>query len=150
MAGTYTNLLYHIVFSTKNRQESITPELEEELYQYIGGIIRGIEGICLEINGMADHIHILVKLPPKIAISNALRDIKANSSKWLNETKANMPRFSWQDGYSAFTVSKSQVEAVRHYIRNQKQHHQQSDFKSELLSLFSKHEIDPDLRFVWD
>ena len=150
MAGTYTNLLYHLVFSTKNRQETITSANEEELYNYIGGIIRGIEGICLEINGMPDHVHILAKLPPKIAVSNALRDIKANSSKWVNETKAGLLKFGWQDGFSAFTVSKSQVDAVRQYIREQKQHHRASDFKAELLTLLSKHEIDYDDRYFWD
>ena len=113
MAGTDTNLLYHLVFSTKNRQGYITPTIEEKLYKYIGGIICGIDGICLEINGISDHVHILAKIPPKIAISNALRDIKANSSKWVNETKSGLRKFGWQDGYSAFTIGKSQVDVVR-------------------------------------
>jgi len=123
---------------------------QEELYKYMGGIIRGIEGTCLEINGMQDHVHILAKLPPKIALSDALRNIKSNSSKWVNEMKTGLQKFGWQDGYSAFTVSKSQVDAVRQYICDQKQHHQTSDFKTELLALLSKHEIDYDQRYIWD
>jgi len=138
------------VFSTKNRQGTITPTIEEELYKYMGGILCGIEGICLEINGMTDHVHILAKLPLKIAISSSLRDIKANSSKWVNETKSGLQNFGWQDGYFAFTVSKSQVDVVRQYIRNQKQHHRSSDFKAELLALLGKHEIDYDERYLWD
>jgi REP element-mobilizing transposase RayT len=149
MAGTYTNLLYHIVFSTKNRTPLITVSVEEELHSYIGGIIRGIEGICLEISGMPDHIHILAKLPPKIAISNALRDIKANSSKWMCESKTEPTKFGWQDGYSAFTVSKSQVDHVRKYIREQKLHLQRADFQSELRALLGRHEIDYDEAYIW-
>lgn len=150
MAGTYTKLFYHIVFSTKNRQPFITSAVEEELYKYIGGIIRGIGGVSLEINGTADHVHILAILPPKIALSDALRDVKANSSKWVHETKHDLRRFGWQDGFSAFTVSKSQVEPVRQYIADQKAHHKQGDFKTELLGLLDKHEVEFDERYLWD
>jgi REP element-mobilizing transposase RayT len=150
MAGTYTKLVYHIVFSTKNRHPFISEQVEKELHKYIGGIIRGIEGSCLEINGMPDHVHILAVLPPKIAVSDALRDIKANSSKWMHETKPDLWRFAWQDGYSAFTVSKSQVDAVRKYIIDQKIHHEESDFKTELLGLLDKHEVEFDARYIWD
>lgn len=150
MAGTCTNLLYHLVFSTKNRKNFITPNGEEELYRYMGGIIRGIDGICLEINGMPDHVHILTKLPPRIAVSDALRDIKANSSKWMNETKSGLLKFGWQDGYSAFSVSRSQVNVVREYIRQQRNHHHKTDFKAELRALLDKHEVDYDERYIWD
>jgi putative transposase len=150
MAGTYTKLIYHIVFSTKNRQAFINEQIEAELYKYIGGIIRGIGGVCLEINGAADHVHILAVLPPKIAVSDALRDIKANSSKWVHETKRDLQQFSWQDGFSAFTVSRSQVEPVLQYIIDQKVHHKQRDFKTELLGLLDKHEIEFDERYIWD
>lgn len=150
MAGTYTNLLYHLVFSTKNRKRTIAPTDEEDLHRYIGGIIHGIDGVSLEINGMPDHIHILAKLPPKIAVSDALRTIKANSSKWVNETKTAMLKFGWQDGYSAFTVSKSQVDSVRQYIRDQKSHHRRRNFQSELRALLEKNEIEYDERYIWD
>ena len=150
MPGTYTHLVYHVVFSTKNRYCFITSALEEELYNYIGGIIREHDGVCLEINGMSDHVHVLVKLPPKIALSDALRVIKANSSKWVNESSKGLRKFGWQDGYAAFTVSKSQVRAVRQYVRDQKAHHTRVDFKTEFVGLLNKHEVEYDDRYIWD
>ena len=150
MAGTYTKLYYHLVFSTKNRQPFIAAHMEEQLYKYVSGIIRGIGGTSIEINGMADHIHILTILPPKISVSDALRDIKANSSKWVHESWPELYQFGWQDGFSAFTVSKSQVDPVRQYIRDQKKHHSQSDYKTELIGLLDKHEIEYDERYIWD
>jgi REP element-mobilizing transposase RayT len=150
MAGTYTKLYYHIVFSTKNRQPLIAPALEDELHKYISGIVRGIDGSCIEINGMPNHLHLLTILPPKVAISNALRDIKANSSKWIHESRPELKAFGWQDGYAAFTVSKSQVDSVREYVRDQKHHHGQRDFKTELLGLLARHEVDYDERYIWE
>jgi REP element-mobilizing transposase RayT len=150
MAGTYMKLYYHIVFSTKNRQPFITSAIENELHKYVAGIIRGIDGHAIEVNGLADHVHILTILPPKIAVSDALRVIKANSSKWIHDTKPDLQRFGWQDGFSAFTVSKSQVEPVREYIRGQKEHHARQDYKAELVGLLVKHEVDYDERYIWD
>jgi putative transposase len=122
VSGTYSNLVYHIVFSTKNRYRLITLALEENLHKYIGGIIREIGGVCLEINGTSDHVHILTKLPPKVAMSDALRTIKANSSKWINESTQGLRKFGWQDGYAAFCVSKSQIRSVQQYVRAAKEH----------------------------
>lgn len=150
MAGTYTKLYYHIVFSTKHRRPLIAPQIEENLHAYMGGIVRGLGGVCLEINGMADHVHILAILPPKIAVSDALREIKANSSKWLHETWPDFKGFGWQDGYAAFTVSRSQVEPVAQYVRDQKHHHAQWDYKTELIGLLTKHDVEYDERYVWD
>ncbi len=99
---------------------------------------------------MPDHLHTLAILPPKIAISDALRDIKANSSKWVHETKPGLAKFGWQDGYAAFTVSRSQVDSAAQYIRDQKSHHTQRDFKAELIGLLEKHEVDYEPRYVWD
>ena len=149
MAGTYTNLLYHIVFSTKNRLPLITPQLKEDLYAYMGGIVRGEGGTLLEINGMPDHVHLLVKLKPTTAISDFLRVLKANSSKWANEKKR-LRKLGWQEGYAAFTVSESQSPRVRNYIRNQEEHHGKQDYKSELLSLLKKHRVEYDERYLWD
>src|SRR5438105_14977617 len=97
MAGTHTNLIYHIVFSTKGRRRLITEKIEDELHGYIGGIVRNLEGKLLEANGDADHIHLLVVLKPKVALSDVVRDIKANSSAWLNETTRSSYKFGWQD-----------------------------------------------------
>ena len=150
MAGTYTKLFYHIVFSTKHRAPFITAAIEDELQKYISGIVRGIGGSSVEINGMPDHVHLLAILPPKIAISDALREIKANSSKWMHESQPGLAKFGWQDGYAAFTVSKSQVDPVRQYIRDQKRHHGGQGFKLELLGLLAKHEVEFDERYIWD
>lgn len=150
MAGTYTKLYYHIIFSTKSRQPFIEPEIEDELYKYVSGIVRSLEGSCIEINGMPDHIHLLVIVPPKLAVSNILRDIEANSSRWIHETGRDLLSFAWQDGFAAFTVSKSQADLVRSYIREQKDHHRQRDYKAELLSLLARHEVEYDERYIWD
>lgn len=120
MSGTYTNLLYHIVFSTKNRFPFITSGLKDDLYAYIGGIIRGEDGILLEIGGMPDHVHLLVKFKPISSVSDMLRKIKANSSKWVNETHASARKFGWQDGFAAFTVSESQAPRVRDTFKDRK------------------------------
>ena len=150
MAGTYTKLYYHIVFSTKNRRPLVSDKIEDELYKYISGIIRNLDGSCIEINGAVDHVHILAIVPPKLSISDALRTIKANSSKWLRDTKPSCADFAWQDGFSAFTVSTSQVEPVRQYIRDQKLHHRQRDYKTEIIGLLDKHGIEFDERYLWD
>ena len=150
MAGTYTKLYYHLVFSTKHRAELITTAIEEELFKYLGGIVRSLGGVCVEVYGMSDHVHILAILPPKVALSDALREIKAGSSKWVNEAKDNRVRFAWQDGYAAFTVSRSQLDSAARYVRDQKLHHRQRDFKTELLGLLEKHGVEYDPRYVWD
>jgi len=150
MASTYTNLLYHIIFSTKERRPFINPKLCAELHPYIGGIIRDLKGEPIEIGGVEDHIHFLAKLPPTLALSDALREIKSNSSKWAGERPDLVRTFAWQSGYSAFTVSKSQAPTVRKYIRNQEQHHRRKSFKQELVSLLDKHEIEYDRRYLWD
>ena len=150
MAGTFTNLLYHIVFSTKHRQPLITPTLQEELYKYMGGIIRGEGGTLLEIGGMPDHIHLLTRFKADKSVSHMLQLIKANSSKWVNERPEQSSRFAWQTGYAAFSVSESQVGVVRDYVRRQEEHHRRRSFQEELLVLLRKHEIDYDERYLWD
>jgi putative transposase len=150
MPGTYTQLYYHIVFSTKNRRPQIAASIETELQKYISGILRNLECTCFEINGVPDHLHILATIPPKLSISDTLRTIKANSSKWLRETKPECHDFAWQDGYSAFTVSASQIDVVRNYIRDQKKHHQRRDFKEEQLELLEKHGVEYEERYLLD
>lgn len=150
MPSTYTSLLYHIVFSTKDRRPFLNPKLRAELFPYIDGIVSKFDGVTLEIGGVEDHVHMLLRLPADLAVSDALRLIKSNSSKWAGERRDLTRVFAWQTGYSAFTVSKSQVPSVRKYIRNQERHNQRLTFKQELLSLLIKHEIDYDRRFLWD
>ena len=150
MSSSLTNLLYHIVFSTKNRTEIITKTYQEELYKYIGGIIKEKKGILLAIGGMSDHIHIFMKSPASISISYMLKEIKGNSSKWVNNNRYINGKFNWQIGYSAFSVSQSQSEKLENYINNQEAHHKDKLFKDELIELLEKHEIEYDERYLWD
>ena len=119
MPGSYSNLVYHLVFSTKERRPSLSQELKPRLREYIRGIVREENGELLEFDGVADHVHILVRLHPARAVAETVRTIKANSSKWINEAFEMGPRFAWQEGYAAFTVSQSQVPRLLVYIRGQ-------------------------------
>lgn len=150
MAGTYTNLLYHLVFSTKGRYPLITRELQPDLYAYMGGIVRGEGGVLLEIGGIPDHVHMLVKFKPVSSISDMLRCIKANSSGWVNEEHEGLHKFGWQDGYAAFTVSESQVTPVRQYIQQQEMHHRGLSYQDEFRTLLQRHGIEFDERYLWD
>ena len=120
------------------------------MHAYIGGIIRNLDGYCLCVNGMEDHLHILGNLPTKISVADAVRDIKANASKWIHENWPNRKSFGWQTGYSAFTVSMSQLKTVEEYIRNQKEHHKRFSFEEELTKFLNSHNIAFDARFVFD
>lgn len=147
MSHTYTNLLTHFVFSTKDRVELINDEMKPELYAYLGGLTKELKGKPLAINGMSEHVHLLVSLPPTVSISDAMQFIKANSSKWASE-KFGKP-FAWQIGYGAFSVSRSQVDAVVKYIQNQEEHHKKFDFREEFLKLLKSHEVEFDEKYLW-
>jgi REP element-mobilizing transposase RayT len=148
MASTFTNLLFHIVFSTKNRLPAIHGSLREPLYEYMGGIIRSEGGILLEIGGVPDHVHLLARSKASIAISDFIGHIKAGSSKWHNGKNTKSDHFEWQAGYGAFSVSESQVSKVRKYIQTQEAHHAKVSFKDELISLLKKHGIEYDERYL--
>ncbi len=150
MASTFTNLIYHIVYSTKYRHALIGPDFREDLYRYVGGIIRENHGIQLQIGGMSDHVHILAKLSPTIAIADVLRLIKSNSSKCVNEKFEQPGRFEWQTGYAAFTVSQSQIPVVARYIQTQEVHHRNTSFKDEFLKLLIRHQVEFDERYVFE
>jgi putative transposase len=150
MGGTLTNLLYHIVFSTKLRQPLLSSEIRTELYPYIGGVIRGEKGRLIKIGGTQDHIHLLVLFPPSISVSDMLRRIKANSSKWVNDQQKMHLQFSWQRGYGAFSVSESAVNKLSAYIDRQETHHKRMSFQDEFLLLLKKHNVPHDERYIWD
>jgi REP element-mobilizing transposase RayT len=149
MPRSYTNLIYHIVFSTKDRKPLINSDRQERPYEYIGGIIRGLGGICLAINGISNHFHVLAKLRPDKALSDVLRDLKSNSSGWMHEIFPDAKDFLWQNGYGALTVSASQVEIVKRYIANQQLHHSRTSFEDEFVGLLQKHEIEFDRKYLW-
>ena len=148
MSDSYTNLLYHIVFSTKDRRPLISPEYETQLYDYVGGIVRGVGGISLALNGTEDHIHLLAKLRPDRALSDVLRDLKANATGWMHDVFPSLKNFSWQRGYGAFTVSQLNVEAVRVYISRQKEHHRKTSFRDEFIQFLRENGIEYDERFI--
>lgn len=149
MGQAYTDLCYHLVFSTKNRAPAISPEVQSRLYDYIGGIVRGERGVLVEIGGMPDHVHLLVRLHPDTSVAGTLRLVKANSSKWLRSTFPAQRHFSWQRGYGAFTVSRSSIERVCAYIRDQERRHRRLSFQEEFLRMLAKHEIGYDPRYIW-
>jgi putative transposase len=148
MSRTFTNLLTHLVFSTKDREPLILPELKSELYAYLGGLTGELKGKAYGINGTKGHIHMLIGLPPAVSISEALRFIKSNSSGWVHEKWPRKP-FAWQLGYGAFSVSKSNVPEVLKYIRSQEAHHRKTSFKEEFIEFLVRHEIEYDGRYIW-
>lgn len=150
MARTYTNLLNHIVFSTKDRQPLLTPELRERLFPYMGGIVGNLNAAALLINGVTDHVHVLASLPAVVALSEFVSKLKSNSSKWVHETFPEYGSFGWQAGYAAFSVSASQKQAVLDYIAGQDEHHRKVSFKEEVLAFLKKHEVDYDERYIFE
>jgi REP element-mobilizing transposase RayT len=150
MPGTYTELLYHIVFSTRGRRPWLTHETADRLYGYIGGIARDERCTLCAIGGVEDHVHLYLRMRPDMAVSDLMRSIKARSSCWLHETFPDLHDLAWQEGYGAFTVSKSQEEAAKRYIAGQAEHHRGEDFKSELLKLLRAHGVEFDPRYAFD
>lgn len=146
MAHTFTKNHLHVVFSTKERQKLIAEDFQLRLWKYVTGICQNIDLIPVAVGGMEDHLHVLFHLPPSRSLSDAMRVIKTNSSKWINE---HQERFTWQDGYGAFGVSESNLPAVVKYIHSQKHHHRKMTFEDEYLLLLKKHNIDFDPSFVF-
>jgi REP element-mobilizing transposase RayT len=149
MAGTFTNIVYHIVFSTKNRQPFLTPEISTRVYSYLAGAIRGEKGVLYEIGGMADHVHLLIRWRPDETISNLVGMIKRNTTIWIHDTFPELSDFYWQEGYGAFTVSSSQVDKAKVYIQNQEEHHRTTDFKMEFVALLKAHHVEYDPETIW-
>ena len=150
MANTYTSLHYHIVFSTQNRECWITPQIEKRVWSYLGGIAKEQKMKPIQIGGIDDHIHLLLGAPPTLSPSKIAQLMKGGSSGWIHETFPDMSAFAWQDGYGAFTVSRSNIPDVASYIQKQREHHAKMTFQEEYLILLRKHEIEYDERYLWD
>ena len=150
MGASFSNLLAHIVFSTKHRNPWIPKERQKDVFAFMGGVIREERGILLEAGGMPDHVHLLVKLPTYVPVARLVRRIKSNSSRWLNTEPGRKTRFAWQVGYGAFSVSESRAAAVRRYIQSQEEHHTQTTYRDELIALLRKHRIPFDERYILD
>ena len=148
--GSLTNLIYHVVFSTKHREALIREEIQLELHSYLGAVIRKNQGIVLEIGGTEDHVHILLKIRAMMSLSDMMREIKSDSSRWLNKIKNFNGTFGWQNGYGGFTVSASQVERVRAYVKNQKKHHQKNNFENEFLQFLEHNQLEYNPDYLWN
>lgn len=149
MANTYTQIHIQFVFAVKFRNGLIHSSYKEELYQYISGIIKANNHKLLAINGMSDHLHIFIGMRPTQSISELLQDIKGSSSKWINEKKFLKVKFEWQEGYGAFSYSKSHVNDVISYIQNQENHHKKESFRDEYLKFLKAFEVDYDERYIF-
>ena len=146
MGSTFFSLHYHIVFSTKERMPFIQADLRPRVHSYLGGIIRGMNGVAEIIGGVEDHVHLLASLRPVHCIADVLRDMKKDSSSWVKENFDS--RFAWQEGYAAFTVSPSATNSVRNYIANQEEHHHKYSFVDELKELLEKAAIEYDEKYL--
>jgi len=149
MANTYTQIHLHIIFAVKYRESIIRDSWKDELYRYITGIVQSNKHKMIAINGMPDHIHLLIGMRPTQSISELLQDIKGNSSKWINEKKFIKSRFEWQEGYGAFSYGKSQLKNVVTYIENQEEHHRKKTFREEYLDFLKVFEVDFDEKYIF-
>ena len=149
MPHSYSNLLIHVAFSTKGRARSIDAPIQPDLWAYMGGIVREMRGTARLINGVQDHVHMLISLPADISLADCLRVVKTNSSRWIHEAFPHHRSFAWQTGYGAFSVSASNERQVFRYIQDQERHHRRMTFEEEFISLLRKHAISFDERFLW-
>ena len=149
MANTYTQIYIHVVFAVEGRQNLIPPERNDELQKYITGIVSGQKQKLIAINNMPDHAHLLVGLQPTLALSDLVRDVKAGSSKFIKEKRWVKGRFSWQEGFGAFSYSRSQLNAIIRYIENQQKHHLKKSFREEYVELLEKFGVSYDPRYIF-
>ena len=150
MAQTLVKLYVHIIFSTKHRADLILPEVEDELFAYLGGIANNNKSKLLVGGGTANHVHLLVSLSKNISLSEFVGDLKRDSSKWIKTKGDTSQNFHWQDGYGAFSVGYTQLDDVKKYIANQKEHHAKVSFEDEFRYFLKKYGVEYDERYVWD
>ena len=148
MSHTSGNILLHFIFSTQGRHPLIKPDFRTDLFAYLGGIIREMDGIALIVNGTADHVHLLVRARPAHSPAEITRLVKTNSSRWVHEKWA--AEFAWQTGYGVFSVSESSVAAVTKYIADQEEHHRSHSFQEEYIAFLKKNKVAYDERYIWD
>ena len=150
MANTYSKIYIHVVFRVGDKFIIINKAHKEKIHKYINGIIKAQHQKLIAINSIHDHIHLLIGIKPKIALSDLMRIVKNNSSKFINQNKWMKGKFKWQEGFGAFSIGHSQLDKVINYIQNQEKHHKKKSFKEEYLLLLKKYEIDYDDRYVFD
>ena len=150
MAGTFSQIYIQVVFAVQGRQNLLRKEWRQEVFKYMAGIIKNKGQKPIIVNGVEDHVHVFLGLKPAMALSDLVRDIKNNSSNFINEHSWIMGKFNWQEGYGAFSYIHSQVEAIYNYIQHQEQHHSRQTFKDEYLDLLKRFEIKHDPRYLFD
>ncbi len=150
MPQSLANVLIHIVFSTKDRAPLIQPGIEEELIRYLASVCRACGSPAHKIGGTEDHVHIACSLSRTITVSKLLEEVKKSSSKWIKTKGTRYSHFSWQAGYGAFSIGQSQLGALKHYIKAQKEHHRRRTFQEEFREFLKKYRIEYDERYVWD
>ncbi len=150
MSGTFSQIYIQVVFAVKGRANLISQNWKDELHKYIAGIIKGKNQKPIIVNGMPDHIHAFIGLKPSMAISDLVRDVKNNSTNFINDNKFIKGRFSWQEGYGVFSYSHSQIDNVYKYILNQEKHHARKSFREEYFEILKKHEIDYNEKYLFD
>lgn len=150
MANTYSQIYIHAVFAVKGRENLINNKFKDELYKYICGILTNNKEKVYAINGMPDHLHVLLSIKPNCLLSDLMRDIKAGSSKWINEKKFVAGKFQWQEGFGSFSVSQSQLDKVIAYIDHQENHHKKKSFKEEYIEFLKSYKIEYDDKYVFD
>ena len=148
MSHTSGNILLHFIFSTAGRRPLIKPEFRNDLFAYLGGIVRELDGTALIVNGPDDHVHMLVRVRPAHSAAEIARVAKANSSRWVREKHS--AGFGWQIGYGVFSVSESNVPEVTKYIADQEQHHKKQSFQDEFVAFLQKNHVEYDPRYIWD
>ena len=142
MANTFSQIYIQVVFAVTGRMSLITKDYKEELHKYITGIVRNKGQKLISINGIPDHLHILIGLRPAMALADLVREVKSDSSDWINRRKLSRGKFAWQEGYGAFSYGHSQLDMIIRYIQNQERHHKRRSFKDEYLTLLKKFEIE--------
>ncbi len=150
MANTFSQIYIQTVFAVSGRLSLIRHDFKEELHKYITGIVRSKGQKLISINGMSDHLHILIGLRPAMALADLVRDIKSDSSEWVNRKKLARGKFGWQEGYGAFSYGHSQLDTIIRYIQNQERHHQRKSFKNEYLTLLRKYQIEFKDEYVFE
>ena len=150
MANTFSQIYIQTVFAVSNRMSLIQPAFKEDLFKYITGMVKNQKQKLISINGMPDHVHILIGLRPSMALADLVREIKADSTNFINKNKLVHGRFSWQEGYGAFSYGHSQLDTIIRYIQNQEKHHQRRSFKAEYLTLLRKFDIAFEEKYVFE
>ena len=149
MAQTLVSIIVHVIFSTKNREALITPEIEPELFAYMGGILKNHESRLLDAGGTADHVHLLVSQSKNLSLSSLMKEVKKGSSSWVKTKGRGLRNFHWHYGYGGFSIGKSDVQNLKKYIANQREHHRKLSFQEELVQFLDEYGIAYDQRFLW-